>query len=164
MEGVYMIIDKDEWKKLTDTLGDLFWEVDRKSSSGEASLKYISKVVERIEKSKTNNVYSIYEHGACDDEKYHKILGATSSLDKAKKILKDGISNLKTDVDFDNLEAKDINEDLDDYDNEWLYENNDNSFTLYLNGCANSDYHSISISEIVMDNEKQRDNRKEKER
>ena len=29
-----MIIDKDEWKKLTDTLGDLFWEVDRMSSSG----------------------------------------------------------------------------------------------------------------------------------
>ena len=43
---------------------------------------------------------------------------------------------------------------MDDYDQEWLYNDNKDSFTLYLNGEYNREHFEIAIKEIELTNEK----------
>ena len=57
-------------------------------------------------------------------------------------------------MDFDSLNATNINDidNIDEYDSEWVYEKDDYSYSLYLNGEYNSNNISVSIKGYDGDN------------
>ncbi len=99
-----------------------------------------------------NKIYIIYDYGVWDDEQYHEIIGATESKEDALKIIKDYIEKIKDEIDFDNIEAIEETDDLDtsELDEEWIYSESEDHFSLYLNGEYNSNNINININQISL--------------
>ncbi|MBE6154399.1 MAG: hypothetical protein E7163_02325 [Firmicutes bacterium] len=157
-----MYISPEDWKDLKKSIDDLFWDNDRMSSSGRYTLNHISNLINKIDKNKSDKLYVVMENDVTNDECYNTIIGVTFSKKEARTLLKNAVKELKQDIDFNNLDAKDINSDeMLDYDGEWLFDKNKDSFSLYLNGEYNSEHFEISIREVNLTYEK--DKNKEKE-
>jgi len=155
-------ISPEDWKDLKKSIDDLFWDNDRMSSSGRYTLNHISNLINKIDKNKSDKLYVVMENDVTNDECYNTIIGVTFSKKEARTLLKNAVKELKQDIDFNNLDAKDINSDeMLDYDGEWLFDKNKDSFSLYLNGEYNSEHFEISIREVNLTYEK--DKNKEKE-
>lgn len=157
-----MYISPEDWKDLKKSIDDLFWDNDRMSSSGRYTLNHISNLINKADKNKSDKLYVVMENDVTNDECYNTIIGVTFSKKEARTLLKNAVKELKQDIDFNNLDAKDINSDeMLDYDGEWLFDKNKDSFSLYLNGEYNSEHFEISIREVNLIYEK--DKNKEKE-
>lgn len=157
-----MYISPEDWKDLKKSIDDLFWDNDRMSSSGRYTLNHISNLINKVDKNKSDKLYVVMENDVTNDECYNTIIGVTFSKKEARTLLKNAVKELKQDIDFNNLDAKDINSDeMLDYDGEWLFDKNKDSFSLYLNGEYNSEHFEISIREVNLTYEK--DKNKEKE-
>lgn len=150
-----MIIDKEIWKKIKENIDNLYWDEDRMSRDEIYFLKQLDNLVEKAEKENNLKVYVIECHGVNNDEIFKNIVLVTPSKNYAKKVLKQEIKDIKTDYDFDQMEAIDItdkNIDLNDaeYDEKWIYEEDEDSFSIFLNGEYNSYNCSISIEEHTL--------------
>ena len=144
-----MYINPEDWKDLKKSIDDLFWDNDRMSSGGRYILNHISNLVNKVDKNISDKVYVVVEHDVSNDEPYNNVIGVTFSKKEAKKLLKEAIKELKEVINFNSLDAKDITSDeMEDYDGEWLFEKNNDSFSLYLNGEYNSEHFEISIREV----------------
>ena len=150
-----MFIEKEDWKKLKKCIDDLYWDEDRMSSSGVQTLNYISNLINKFDLNFSNKFFVVTENDVTNDETYNSVIGVTFSKKQARNILKNAVKELKEVIDFNSLDAKDINgNEMDDYDQEWLYNDNKDSFTLYLNGEYNMEHFEIAIKEIELTNEK----------
>ena len=157
-----MYINSEDWKDLKKSIDDLFWDNDRMSSGGRYTLNHISNLINKVDKNKSDKLYVVMENDVTNDECYNTIIGVTFSKKEARTLLKNAVKELKQDIDFNNLDAKDVNSDeMLDYDGEWLFDKNKDSFSLYLNGEYNSEHFEISIREVNLTYEK--DKNKEKE-
>lgn len=150
-----MIIDKEIWKKIKENIDNLYWDEDRMSRDGIYFLKQLDNLVEKAEKENNLKVYVIECHGVNNDEIFKNIVLVTPSKNYAKKVLKQEIKDIKTDYDFDQMDAIDItdkNINLNDieYDEKWIYEEDEDSFSIFLNGEYNSYNCSISIEEHTL--------------
>ena len=150
-----MIINKEIWKKIKESIDNLYWDEDRMSRDGIYFLKQLDNLVEKAEKENNLKVYVIECHGVNNDEIFKNIVLVTPSKNYAKKVLKQEIKDIKTDYDFDQMEAIDItdkNINLNDveYDEKWIYEEDEDSFSIFLNGEYNSYNCSISIEEHTL--------------
>ena len=154
-----MIIDKDDWKKLKSAIDSIYWDIDRMSSDGERFLNISTNLINKIEKNQNNKVYVVMENTIINDEIFNGIIGVTTSLKDANLIMKNEIKTLNKIMDFDSLNATNINDidNIDEYDNEWVYEKDDYSYSLYLNGEYNSNNISVSIKEKSLINESKKD-------
>ena len=157
-----MYINPEDWKDLKKSIDDLFWDNDRMSSGGRYTLNHINNLVNKVDKNISDKVYVVVEHDVSNDELYNNVIGVTFSKKEAKKLLKEAIKELKEVINFNSLDAKDVTSDeIQDYDGEWLFEKNNDSFSLYLNGEYNSEHFEISIREVNLTYEI--DKNKEKE-
>ena len=150
-----MIIDKEIWKKIKENIDNLYWDEDRMSRDGIFFLKQLDNLVEKAEKENNLKVYVIECHGVNNDEIFKNIILVTPSKKYAKKVLKQEIKDIKTDYDFDEIDAIDItdkNVNLNDaeYDEKWIYEEDEDSFSIFLNGEYNSYNCNISIEEHTL--------------
>lgn len=157
-----MYISPEDWKDLKKSIDDLFWDNDRMSSSGRYTLNHISNLINKVDKNKSDKLYVVMENDVTNDECYNTIIGVTFSKKEARTLLKNAVKELKQDIDFNNLDAKDVNSDeMLDYDGEWLFDKNKDSFSLYLNGEYNSEHFEISIREVNLTYEKNKNKEKE---
>lgn len=157
-----MYINPEDWKDLKKSIDDLFWDNDRMSSGGRYTLNHISNLINKVDKNKSDKLYVVMENDVTNDECYNTIIGVTFSKKEARTLLKNAVKELKQDIDFNNLDAKDINSDeMLDYDGEWLFDKNKDSFSLYLNGEYNSEHFEISIREVNLIYEQNKNKEKE---
>lgn len=157
-----MYINPEDWKDLKKSIDDLFWDNDRMSSGGRYTLNHISNLINKVDKNKSDKLYVVMENDVTNDECYNTIIGVTFSKKEARTLLKNAVKELKQDIDFNNLDAKDINSDeMLDYDGEWLFNKNKDSFSLYLNGEYNSEHFEISIREVNLIYEQNKNKEKE---
>lgn len=154
-----MIIDKEDWKDLKNSIDNIYWDIDRMSSDGKYFLNISTNLINKIEKNQNDKIYVVMENTIIDDEIFNGIIGVTTSLKDAKSIMRNEIKTLNKIMDFDSLNATDINDidNIDEYDNEWVYEKDDYSYSLYLNGEYNSNNISVSIKEKSLINELKKD-------
>ena len=154
-----MIIDKEDWKNLKNSIDNIYWDIDRMSSDGKHFLNISTNLINKIEKNQNDKIYVVMENTIIDDEIFNGIIGVTTSLKDAKSIMRNEIKTLNKIMDFDSLNATDINDidNIDEYDNEWVYEKDDYSYSLYLNGEYNSNNISVSIKEKSLINELKKD-------
>lgn len=154
-----MIIDKEDWKNLKNSIDNIYWDIDRMSSDGKCFLNISTNLINKVEKNQNDKIYVVMENTIIDDEIFNGIIGVTTSLKDAKLIMKNEIKTLNKIMDFDSLNATNINDvdNIDEYDNEWLYEKDDYSYSLYLNGEYNSNNISVSIKEKSLINELKKD-------
>lgn len=154
-----MIIDKEDWKNLKNSIDNIYWDIDRMSSDGKYFLNISMNLINKIEKNQNDKIYVVMENTIINDEIFNGIIGVTTSLKDAKSIMKNEIKTLNKIMDFDSLNATNINDidNIDEYDNEWVYEKDDYSYSLYLNGEYNSNNISVSIKEKSLINELKKD-------
>lgn len=157
-----MFINFEEWQDLKKSIDDLFWDNDRMSSGGRYTLNHINNIINRIDKNKNNKFYVVIENDVINDESYNDVIGITLSRKHARKLLKQNVDKLKKLINYENLNVKNVNnDDLEDYDGEWLLDKDNDSFLLYLNGEYNSDHYNISIREVELIYEKDKNSAKE---
>lgn len=154
-----MIIDKEDWKNLKNSIDNIYWDIDRMSSDGKYFLNISANLINKIEKNQNDKIYVVMENTIINDEIFNGIIGVTTSLKDAKSIMKNEIKTLNKIMDFDSLNATNINDidNIDEYDSEWVYEKDDYSYSLYLNGEYNSNNISVSIKEKSLINELKKD-------
>lgn len=70
-----------------------------------------------------------------------------------KKLFRETVKDVKCDSDFENIKALKITDDLDlnNIDGEWLYEEDEFGFNLYLQGEYNSNNFSVQIEKFKLD-------------
>lgn len=78
---------------------------------------------------KANKVYAILNDTVWDDEDYVSIVGIYSDKKGAKEKMKECIKEIKTNIDFNNLELA-----PNSYDDGYIVEEYPDSFQIYLNG------------------------------
>lgn len=150
-----MFIEKQEWEKIKEMVDNIYWDEDRMSRDGLFFLKSLDKKIKELESNNKNRIYVITCHGIYDDEEYNDLF-ITPSKEIAQKKLKEDIEKLKQDMDISivyNYDDIDINDSK--YDNEWIFEETDSSFEIYLNGEYNSNHYVISLEEkeLVLEND-----------
>lgn len=106
-----------------------------------------------------DKVYIILDDCVWDDEPLTRIVGAYQNKDDALLFLKDYIDEVKKSIDFDNMDAVEITDDMDlcDYEEEMVYSISDDHFELYRNGNYNSDHISINIEVLDLIKEYKKD-------
>lgn len=151
-----MYIEKEKWEILKNFCRQLDKYYDYFKDD---TLLNINTCIDDIDKNKSNKVYVITNNAVVDDEVFYDNLGVTTNLEEAKKMLKQNISDIKCDSDFDNLSAIKITDDIDTstLNEEWVYEENEYGFNLYLNGNYNSNNFSSHIEQYDLDKIKQKD-------
>lgn len=145
-----MFIEKQEWEKIREIVDNIYWDEDRMSRDGLYFLNSLDNKLKELESNNKNKVYAITSHGVYNDEGYNNLF-ITSSKEISQKILSKEIDKLKQDMDIStayNYDEIDINDSK--YDNEWIFEETDSSFEIYLNGKYNSNHGVISIKEQVL--------------
>lgn len=148
-----MFIDKEQWEKLKENIDNLYWNQDRMSRDGVYFLKQLDINIKNIESNAKNELYVVTNNAVVDDEIDYKIAGVCSSLDNAKKLFRETVKDVKCDSDFENIKALKITDDLDlnNIDGEWLYEEDEFGFNLYLQGEYNSNNFSVQIEKFKLD-------------
>lgn len=148
-----MFIDKEQWEKLKENIDNLYWDQDRMSRDGVYFLKQLDINIKNIESNAKNELYVVTNNAVVDDEIDYKIAGVCSSLDNAKKLFRETVKDVKCDSDFENIKALKITDDLDlnNIDGEWLYEEDEFGFNLYLQGEYNSNNFSVQIEKFKLD-------------
>ena len=145
-----MFIDKQEWEKIKEIVDNIYWDEDRMSRDGLYFLNSLDNKLKELESNNKNKVYAITSHGVYNNEEYNNLF-ITSSKEISQKILSKEIDKLKQDMDIStayNYDEIDINDSK--YDNEWIFEETDSLFEIYLNGKYNSNHGVISIKEQVL--------------
>lgn len=99
-----------------------------------------------------DKIFVIYDYGVWNDEQYHEIIGATENKEDAFKIIKEYIAKTKEEIDFKNLDVINEDDDLDysETEGEWIYSENENHFSLYLDGEYNSNNININIDQVSL--------------
>lgn len=150
-----MFIDKQEWEKIKELVDNIYWDEDRMSRDGLFFLKSLDKKIKELESNNKNRIYVITSHVVYNDEEYNDLF-ITPSKKIAQRKLKEDIEKLKQDIDIStayNFNDIDINDSK--YDNEWIFDEDDSSFEIYLNGEYNSNHCVISLKEQELVLEKQ---------
>ena len=150
-----MYIDKKLWEKLKENIDNLYWDQDRMSRDGRYFLKQLDINVKEIESNSKNEVYVVTNNAIVDYEVDYNIAGVCSSYEKAKELFKKTVEDAKCDSDFDNINPTKLEDDtdFDKYENEWVYEENDSGFALYLQGQYSSNNFNIQIHKLDLDKE-----------
>ncbi len=151
-----MFIKKDDWEKIKEMVDNLYWDEDRMSRDGIYFLKHLDKKLKELEINNKNKIYAITSHGVYNDEEYNDLF-VTPSKEIAQRRLNAEIEKLKQELDISiaqNYDKIDINDP--EYDNEWIFKEDDTSFEIYLNGEYNSNHCVISLKEqeLVLEEEK----------
>lgn len=90
-----------------------------------------------------DKVYILLDDSVWDDESTTKIVAASLNKDEVNKAAIDYINKVKSDIDFDNLEI------TDDDDSEYVLDSDEEeNFSIYLNGYYSDNHINISIIEI----------------
>lgn len=150
-----MYIEKDLWNELKECINNLYWDEDRMSSDGLYFLNKLDKYSKEIERKSSDKVYVITNNAVVNDEIDYSIYDVTTNKEEAKNIFKSVVRDTKCDSDFENINpinVKDINNS--GYDEEWVYNETDDSFELFLNGEYNSNNYSIRIIEYDINQSK----------
>lgn len=151
-----MFIKKDDWEKIKEMVDNLYWDEDRMSRDGIYFLKHLDKKLKESEINNKNKIYAITSHGVYNDEEYNDLF-VTPSKEIAQRRLSDEIEKLKQELNISiahNYDKIDIN--APEYDNEWIFKEDDTSFEIYLNGEYNSNHCVVSLKEheLVLEEEK----------
>lgn len=151
-----MFIENSKWENLKTAFKMLYKELDNFSDDIKNKINNVDECINILENSSSNKIYVITNNSIVDDEVYYNIYGVTSNKKEAKKLLKEAIKNVKQDSDFYNLDAININKtnSLSVLDEKWFYSEDENSFSLFLNGNYNSNNYSIYIKEYSLDKNK----------
>lgn len=115
--------------------------------------KYIDKL--DLEIFNNNKVYVLLDDSVWDDEPNTKIVAASLDKDEIDKVAIDYIKKAKDDIGFDDLEI------TDDEDSEYILDSDEeNSFSIYLNGYYNGNHINISIIEkdLILDKSNETEN------
>lgn len=147
-----MIIDIDKWNELKESFRNFYENYDTLNDAGKDLIDNVDICIEEIDNTKTNKVYVITDNAIVDDEIDYHISGVALNEKQAKELLNETIRNIKIDSDFENLDAVDLNSDnRKEIDEEWCFDETDDSFELYLNGEYNSNNFSAKIIEFNID-------------
>ena len=92
-----------------------------------------------------NKVYVIVDDCVWDDDNCTKVVGVSKSEKIAKLYFQEYVRNIKEELNFDNLDFS---------ENEYICEEDDKKFLLYLDGEYNSFHTEIYINECELINEK----------
>lgn len=96
-------------------------------------------------------IYVVTDNSIVDGEVYYSIAGVADSEEQAKEIFHKAVENVKKISNFDSLEAINISDKLDnEYTSEWMYEESEDEFTLYLNGEYNDENYSVQIKKFEL--------------
>ena len=143
-----MFIRKEDWDKLISSFKELYSSYDLMGDNGRDRLDDIDIAIENIKDNSSDKMYVITNNAVVDDEIDYSIYGVATDKEKAKEVFKQAVKDAKCDSDFDNLDAIDINDNNSNMDqDEWYYDETENSFELYLNGEYNSNNFSIQLLE-----------------
>lgn len=150
-----MFIDKKLWDELVDKFNVLYHGYDTFSDDTQTIIDDIDICIDDIKSHNSNKVYVITNNAVVDHEIDYCIYDVTTNKEEAKKIFECAVRDAKTDADFDDLNAIDVNDDSNmDYAEEWVYSETEDSFELYLNGEYSSNNFSIQILEYDINQSK----------
>lgn len=152
-----MYIEDEKWKNLKVKFKELYRCYDFFGDNARSMIDDIDICIDDIEENKSNKIYVVTNNAIVDDQIYYQIAGVSITKDGAEKIFKNAIRKTKDDIDFENLDAIEINEEENLDQEEWFYEETDTSFELYLNGEYNSNNFSINIEEFDLCNTKNKE-------
>lgn len=141
-----MFIKKEDWNKLIENFKALYRDYDSFGDSAKDMIDNIDICIDNINDNMSDKIYVITNNAVVDDEIDYSIYGVSTNEDKAKEIFRQAVKDAKCDSDFDNLDAININDESQDiYQEEWCFDETEDSFELYLNGEYNSNNFSIQI-------------------
>lgn len=152
-----MFIEKEKWDNLVKEVNTLYSNYDSFGDNLKNLVDNVDICVDDIKESLSNKIYVITNNAVVDGEIDYQIAGVSTNKKKAQEIFKEAIRNAKIDADFDNLDAIDGNKCEDVGEAEWCYEEDKDSFSLYLNGEYSSNNFSIRILEFDIDNSKEKE-------
>lgn len=98
---------------------------------------------------KLEKVYILLDSGTWDDENYLNVIAVSTDKNEIKRFMDKYIQVVKKEIDFNNLEIS-----KDGIDDGYVVEEDEDSFSLYLNGEYNSFHIDISINEKELLKEK----------
>lgn len=151
-----MFIDKTLWNKLVEKFNEVYKNYDYFSDDTQELIDDVDICIEKIKQSSSDKIYVITNNAVVDDEIDYCIYDVTTNKEQAKDIFKCAVHDAKIDADFENINAIDVNDDSQSHDQEeWYYDETDNSFELYLNGEYNSNNFSIQIKEYDINQPKE---------
>lgn len=154
-----MYIEKEIWEKLKENFKTLYSNYDYFSDNVKDLLDNVDIYIDSIEQNKSNKLYVITNNSIVDDEINYGIKGIAFTKEKAINLYEEAIEEVKIDSDFENLDAINVSDGIEESDENWHYSKSDDYFELYLNGEYNSNNFTISIKEY--DIEKNLDKDKE---
>lgn len=147
-----MLINREYWCDLELAIENLVDDNGKIKKDAIKTLKNISGIIEKINSERVKEVYVVTNNAIVDDDIVYDIAGVTTSYEKAVELFNETVRNVKIDAEFDTLEAIDLNTSQDySNDDSWYYEENDDSFSLYLNGEYNSNNFEVSIKKYELD-------------
>jgi len=151
-----MFIRKEDWDKLISSFKELYISYDFIGDNGRDRLDDIDIAINIIKENSSDKMYVITNNAVVDDEIDYSIYGVATDKERAKKVFNQAVKDAKCDSDFDNLDAIDINDNAKNMDqDEWYYDETENSFELYLNGEYNSNNFSIQLLEYDIEPKKE---------
>lgn len=103
-----------------------------------------------------NKVFILVDNCIWDYEECTKIVAVSSNKDDIKQIMNKYIEKIKKDIDFENLDIAE-----NDSDCGCIVEENDNSFSVYVNGEYNNNHIEIYIEEKKLVTYKEYENKDE---
>lgn len=143
-----MFIRKEDWEKLISTFKEMYASYDMFGDNGKDILDDIDIAIDNIEKNSSNKMYVVTNNAVVDDEIDYSIYGVAINKEMAKQCFEQAVKDAKCDADFDNINAININDESQSKEQEeWYYDETDDSFELYLNGEYNSNNFSIRLIE-----------------
>ena len=98
---------------------------------------------------KLEKLYILLDSGTWDDENYLNVIAVSTDKNEIKRFMDKYIQVVKKEIDFNNLEIS-----KDGIDEGYVVEEDEDSFSLYLNGEYNSFHIDISINEKELLKEK----------
>ena len=98
---------------------------------------------------KLEKVYILLDSGTLDDENYLNVIAVSTDKSEIKRFMDKYIQVVKKEIDFNNLEIS-----KDGIDDGYVVEEDEDRFSLYLNGEYNSFHIDISINEKELLKEK----------
>ena len=145
-----MYISEENYKKLKEYIDNLYWDQDRMSSSGKY---YLDTLDEFVSSFKNNNkVYVITDNAVVDDEIINNVYGVAVSKNEANKIFNQAVKDAKCDFEFDVVNPINIDDYNHNCDGEWIYDENEKSFEMWLEGEYNSNNINIELLELELTN------------
>lgn len=141
-----MFIKKEDWNKLIESFKVLYRNYDSFGDNAKDMIDNIDICIDNIKDNMSDEIYVITNNAVVDDEIDYSIYGVATNENKAKEIFQQAVKDAKCDSDFDNLNAIDVNDESQDmHQEEWYFDESEDSFELYLNGEYNSNNFSIQI-------------------